>query len=97
MLKKFGFPSTLGAKSMPRCRVGSGKKATYYMWKDRSACNFLGGRLAYQKHKVCKVGKPHQWTRVVRCVRGPVLSKKGLNYKTGRHFKHTSSKKETIL
>merc|ERR1712086_1168059 len=65
MLKKFGFPSSLGAKSLPRCR-------------------FLGGRLVYQKHAVCKAGKPHQWARVVRCVRGAVLSKKGLNYKTGQ-------------
>merc|ERR1719424_1818473 len=84
MLKKFGFPSSLGAKSLPRCRVGSGKKAVYYMWKNRSGCRFLGGRLVYQKHAVCKAGKPHQWARVVRCVRGAVLSKKGLNYKTGQ-------------
>ena len=84
MLKKFGFPSSLGAKSLPRCKVGSGKKAIYYMWKNRAGCRFLGGRLVYQKHAVCKAGKPHQWARVVRCVRGAVLSKKGLNYKTGQ-------------
>merc|ERR1712086_666223 len=97
MLKKWGFPSTLGAKTLPRCRVGSGKSSVYYMWKNRKNCRFLGGRLTYQKHAVCKVGKPHQWARVVRCVQGPILSKKGLNYKTGRSMRHSSSKREVVL
>jgi hypothetical protein len=97
MLKKWGFPSSLGVKSLPRCRVGSGKSSTYYMWKSRSACKFLGGRLVYQKHRTCKTGRPHQWARVTRCVQGPILSKKGLNYKTGRSFRSSKSKREVIL
>jgi hypothetical protein len=93
MLKKFGFPSSLSAKRLPRCRVGSGKSSVYYMWKDRKACSFLGGRLVYQKHAVCKTGRPHQWQRVTRCVRGAVLTHKGLNYKTGqRHVVKTTRK-----
>merc|ERR1711865_607823 len=103
MLKKWGFPSTLSAKTLPRCRVGSGKSSVYYMWKNRKNCRFLGGRLTYQKHATCKVGKPHQWARVVRCVEGAILSKSGLNYKTGRNGRnggtmtHSSSKKEVVL
>jgi hypothetical protein len=97
LLKKWGFPTSLGSKRLPRCRVGSGRKAAYYMWKDRKACRFLGGRLVYQTHKTCKTGRPHQWARVVRCVAGPKISKKGLNYKTGRKFRHTSTKREVVL
>jgi len=106
MLKKWGFPSTLSAKTLPRCRVGSGKSSVYYMWKNRKNCRFLGGRLTYQKHATCKVGKPHQWARVVRCVEGAILTKSGLNYKTGRYGRngrnggtmtHSSSKKEVVL
>merc|ERR1711990_603366 len=97
VLKRWGFPSSLGSKRLPRCRVGAGKRASYYMWKDHGACKFLGGRLVYQKHRTCKTGRPHQWARVIRCVQGPVLSKKGLNYKTGRSFRHTSTKREVIL
>jgi hypothetical protein len=84
MLKKFGFPASLGAKTLPRCLVGSGKGARYYMWKDTAACNFLGGKMVKTKHSTCKVGKPHQWVKVTRCVQGPVLTNKGLNYKTGQ-------------
>jgi len=84
MLKKFGFPGSLSSKRLPRCKVGTGKSSVLYMWKDRAACRFLGGRLSMQKRSICKVGRPHQWARVIRCVRGPILSKKGLNYKTGR-------------
>jgi len=84
MLKKWGFPTSLGAKTLPRCKVGAGKAAIWYMWKNRGNCRFLGGKLVYQKIKVCKTGRPHQWAKVTRCVRGPILSKKGLNYKTGK-------------
>ena len=87
MLKKWGFPTSLGAKTLPRCKVGSGKKAVWYMWKNRANCRFLGGKLTYQKIKICKTGRPHQWARVTRCVQGPILSKKGLNYKTGLAYK----------
>ena len=87
MLKKWGFPTSLGAKTLPRCKVGAGKAAIWYMWKDRGNCRFLGGRLVYQKIKTCKSGRPHQWAKVTRCVRGPILSKKGLNYKTGKSSK----------
>lgn len=61
------------------------------MWKDRANCRFLGGRLVYQKHHTCKVGKPHQWARVTRCVQGPILKKGGFNYKTGRGYTKKSS------
>merc|ERR1712146_523346 len=37
--------------------------------------------------KICKTGRPHQWAKVTRCVQGPILSKKGLNYKTGLAYK----------
>jgi len=87
VLKKWGFPTSLGQKRLPRCRVGAGKSAQYYMWKDHKACRFLGGKLVYLTHKTCKAGKPHQWKRVIRCVQGPILSGKGLNYKTGRAMK----------
>jgi len=100
MLKKWGFPTSLGAKTLPRCKVGAGKAAIWYMWKNRSNCRFLGGKLVYQKIKTCKTGRPHQWAKVTRCVRGPILSKKGLNYKTGKkivvkksHAKHSHTKK----
>merc|ERR1712086_1199982 len=53
------------------------------------ACRFLGGKLTYQTKHTCKVGKPHQWKRVVRCVKGAVISHKGLDYKTG--MAHVSS------
>jgi hypothetical protein len=72
------------------------------MWKDHKACKFLGGKLVYQKHKTCKSGKPHTWKRVIRCVQGPILSGKGLNYKTGKayrkkHFGSRHSKKTLVL
>jgi len=105
MLKKFGFPGSLSSKRLPRCKVGTGKSSVLYMWKDRAACRFLGGRLSMQKRSICKVGRPHQWARVIRCVRGPILSKKGLNYKTGRSSRsvrrsvthHTRTKREQII
>lgn len=53
------------------------------MWKDNAACQFLGGKLTYQTTQVCKTGKPHTWARVTRCVQGPILTHKGLDYKTG--------------
>ena len=98
MLKKWGFPTSLGSKTLPRCKVGAGKSAIWYMWKDRSNCRFLGGKLVYQKIKLCKTGRPHQWAKVTRCVRGPILHKKGLNYKTGKAFKvsHTTKTKHTV-
>jgi hypothetical protein len=68
MLKKFGFPTTLAASSFPRCAVGSGNGKRYYMWKGNKACRFLGGKRVYMKVKTCKVGRPHQWVRVTRCV-----------------------------
>ena len=91
---KYGFPTSLRSKRMPRCKVGSGKNASVYMWKDRSACRFLGGKLFYQKTHVCKAGKAHTWKRVVKCVRGPVLTNKGLNYKTGK--KHVTKKHRVV-
>jgi len=48
-LMKYGFPTSLDSKRLPRCKVGSGKNASIYMWKDRSSCRFLGGKLTYQK------------------------------------------------
>lgn len=82
-LMKAGFPVSLSSKRLPRCKVGSGKNASVYQWKDRAACRFLGGRLIYQKIQKCKKGKQHSWKRVTKCVRGPVLTSKGLNYKKG--------------
>ena len=79
ILKKWGFPGSLAARRLPRCRVGQGRKAAIYMWTNSAGCRFLGGRRVYQRIRRCKVGKPHQWKRVVRCVQGPVLSRKGLN------------------
>jgi len=81
---KYGFPASLAAAKMPRCKVGSGSKAAIFMWKDEKACRFLGGKLIYQAKQTCKVGKPHQWKRVVRCVKGAVITHKGLDYKTGK-------------
>merc|ERR1712086_526662 len=66
-----------------------GAHAAIFMWKDEKACRFLGGKLTYQTKHTCKVGKPHQWKRVVRCVKGAVISHKGLDYKTG--MAHVSS------
>ena len=86
---KYGFPASLAAAKMPRCKVGSGAHAAIFMWKDEKACRFLGGKLTYQTKHTCKVGKPHQWKRVVRCVKGAVISHKGLDYKTG--MAHVSS------
>merc|ERR1719473_915222 len=91
VLRKWGFPAALGSKRLPRCRVGAGKRAAYYMWKNHASCRFLGGKLVYLRHKTCKSGKPHQWARVVRCVQGPILTNKGLNYKTGKAFKKHAS------
>ena len=96
MLKKWGFPTSLGAKTLPRCKVGAGKAAKWYMWKDRANCRFLGGKLVYQKIATCKTGRPHQWVKVKRCVRGAVLSKKGLNYKTGLAYRVSTIKRITI-
>jgi len=90
---KYGFPTSLSAKRMPRCKVGSGKNASIYYWKDRAACRFLGGKLSYQKIRTCKAGKPHTWKRVVKCVRGPILTNKGFNYKTGQRKKGFKPKK----
>jgi len=86
ILKKWGFPGSLSTKRLPRCRVGR----NFYMWKNHKACRFLGGKLQYMTHRTCKVGKPHQWARVIRCVRGPVISGKGFNYKTGRGYRTTT-------
>jgi len=83
-LMKYGFPASLAARKMPRCKVGSGAHAAIFMWKDEKACRFLGGKLTYQAKATCKVGKPHQWKRVVRCVKGAVISHKGLDYRTGK-------------
>ena len=62
------------------------------MWTNDAACRFIGGRLTYHKRMTCKTGKPHAWKRVVRCVLGPVLSNKGLNYKTGSSNVHNNLK-----
>jgi hypothetical protein len=83
-LKKWGFPASLSAKRLPRCQVGRGRRAAIYYWKNHAACRFLGGRLVYHKTHICKKGRPHSWQRVTRCVRGPVLTHKGFNYKTGK-------------
>ena len=66
------------------------------MCTNNRACRFIGGRLVYHRKSVCKVGKPHTWKRVVRCVQGPVISGKGLNYKTG-HSKKTTVNKKTVV
>lgn len=93
-LMKYGFPASLAAAKMPRCKVGSGTHAAIFMWKDQKACRFLGGKLTYQKKQTCKIGKPHQWKRVVRCVKGAVISHKGLDYHTGKgHVKANANVK----
>lgn len=91
---KYGFPVSLATTRLPRCRVGSGKNASIYQWKDRAACKFLGGRLVYMKMSKCKSGRKHVWKRVVKCVRGPVLTNKGFNYKTGTVKKGFKPKKK---
>jgi hypothetical protein len=90
ILKKWGFPTSLSAKRLPRCQVGRGRRAAIYAWKNHAACRFLGGKLVYHRFKVCKAGRPHKWARVTRCVRGPVLTNKGFNYKTGQKARHIS-------
>jgi hypothetical protein len=97
VLKKWGFPASLGARKLPRCQVGSGSRRAIYMWRNSAACRFLGGKLVYHRHRTCKVGKPHQWKRVVRCVQGPVLSAKGFNYKTGGRHGHGRHSKYTVI
>lgn len=97
VLKKWGFPASLGARKLPRCQVGAGSRRAIYMWKNSAACRFLGGKLVYHRHRTCKVGKPHQWKRVVRCVQGPVLSNKGFNYKTGGRHGHGRHSKYTVI
>lgn len=94
LLKKWGFPSSLSAKKMPRCKVGTGPKAAVFMWTNDAACRFLGGRLVHHKRQTCKLGKPHSWKRVVRCVQGPVLSGKGFNYKPAGKKEKVLKKKE---
>ena len=66
------------------------------MWTNRAACNFIGGKLTHHRRKVCKTGKPHSWKRVTRCVQGPVLSSKGLNYKTGTAFSRSDFKNRKL-
>jgi hypothetical protein len=95
VLKKYGFPASLSAKRLPRCQVGRGRRAAIYYWKNHAACRFLGGRLVYHRIHVCKKGRPHRWGRVTRCVRGPVLTRKGFNYKTGRA--HTRGRHTVII
>jgi len=63
------------------------------MWTNDAACRFIGGKLTYHKRATCKTGKPHSWKRVTRCVQGPVLTSKGLNYKTGDAFSKSDLKK----
>jgi len=95
ILRKYGFPTSLAARKLPRCKVGSGKSAAIYQWKGDGACRFLGGKKVYTKSKICKEGKPHTWERVIRCVRGPVISGKGFNYKTGGA--HVEEKKKKTV
>merc|ERR1712086_564457 len=45
---------------------------------------FQDAELDQERKLSTTCGKPDQGARVVRCVRGAVLSKKGLNYKTGQ-------------
>ena len=68
MLEKAGIPNSLTSRTVPRCKVGSGKKAIWYMWKDDKNCKFLGGKKVHQKMAICKTGKPHVWVKVRRCV-----------------------------
>lgn len=91
-LERRGFPASLAVRRMPRCKVGSGKHATIFIWKGRKACNFLGGKLFYMERETCHHGRAHQWKRVVRCVKGPILSGKGLNYHTGKALKKALKK-----
>lgn len=92
-LMKFGFPASLSSRTMPRCKVGSGKRAAIYMWKDAASCRFLGGRLIRQPYRVCKVGRPHSWKRVVRCIKGPIISGKGFNYGRRSNYHHNLKSK----
>jgi hypothetical protein len=92
-LERWGFPTSLTITKLPRCQVGRGKKASIYIWKNRSACRFLGGKLVYHRIHRCKAGKPHSWKRVIKCVRGPTLHNKGFNYKTGIAKKGTKIQK----
>merc|ERR1711990_573571 len=56
LLKKYGFPTSLRIKKLPRCVVGSGKRASIYMWKGHKACRFLGGKLKFHRTRICKKG-----------------------------------------
>jgi len=85
-LMKYGFPTSLSTKTLPRCKVGTGKRAAIYMWRNAAACRFLGGRLIRQRKRICKTGKPHTWKRVVRCIKGPVITNRGFNYKKGGRY-----------
>lgn len=95
--KKYGFPASLSSRKLPRCQVGTGKNAVIFMWKNHANCKFVGGRLVYKTRAICKVGKPHTWKRVTRCVQGNVISGKGLNYKTGKGHTTNSTKTKTIV
>lgn len=100
-LRKYGFPISLALRRLPRCVVGAGRRRHIYMWRNRASCRFLGGKLVYFRHHTCKAGRPHQWSRVIRCVKGPILSKTGFDYKTGkmrvRRFAKSKTKKEVVL
>lgn len=83
-LMKAGYPESLSAQEIPRCKVGD----QLYMWGDEASCNFLGGKKVMLKHKVCKSGEEHHWKRVTKCVLGyDDGGSEGLDYETGE-LKH---------
>lgn len=83
ILRQKGFPNSLAAKTVPRCKVGEGNSSAIYMWQDDAACKFLGGKKVDEPYHVCKTGTAHKWEEITKCVQGEIISGKGLNYTTG--------------
>jgi hypothetical protein len=72
---KAGFSASLAEKKLPRCKVGK----EVFQWRGEADCRFIGGKLAYITRHTCKSRHSNdQWKRVIRCVREPRATGKGL-------------------
>lgn len=72
---KPGFSASLAEQKLPRCKVGK----EIFQWRGEADCRFIGGKLAYVTRHTCKSKHSNdQWKRVIRCVREPRATGKGL-------------------
>lgn len=83
-LEQVHIPDSLTEHDMPRCQVGEGAQKVVYEWTDEADCTFLGGAKVFQKNFKCKDGTGPQFVKKEVCVKGPRISEKGLDYKTGK-------------